>query len=146
LTSLQLKQIISLYSCEMKKVHVVAGIVEFDRDYLCVQRGPNKLPYIHQKWEFPGGKLEEGESAEEALIRELKEELNLDVHSLRYLITVHHEYPDFIIEMDAYLCKSNTLSYELREHINAKWLRADEMDSLDWAAADLPIVDALKNV
>jgi 8-oxo-dGTP diphosphatase len=130
----------------MKKVHVVAGILQVENQFLCVQRGPNKYSYIHEKWEFPGGKLEEGESAETALVRELKEELSLNVHSLRYLLTVHHEYPDFIIEMDAYLCKSDSSWCELTEHIEAKWLRPDQMDALDWAAADLPIVEALKNV
>ncbi len=125
---------------------MVAGVVQVEKEFLCVQRGPNKYSYIHEKWEFPGGKLEEGESAETALVRELKEELSLNVHSLRYLLTVHHEYPDFIIDMDAYLCKSDSPLCVLTEHIEAKWLRPDQMDALDWAAADLPIVEALKNV
>jgi 8-oxo-dGTP diphosphatase len=130
----------------MKTIKVVAGVVRNGSKFLCVQRGPHKFPYISDKWEFPGGKLEEGESFEAALIRELKEELELDVFNLRYLITVDHTYPDFRIIMETFLCDCTSVDFVLNEHKTGLWLSPDQMTNVDWAAADVPIVKALKNV
>lgn len=128
----------------MKLVEVVAAIIEKDSLILCVQRGESKLPYISRKYEFPGGKIETGESNEEALIREIKEELSLEIHSLNYFITVEHEYPDFKITMHSYKCAVENPILKLSEHLDFKWRTPDNMDDLDWAAADIPIVDKLK--
>lgn len=130
----------------MKTIKVVAGVVRNGSKFLCVQRGPHKFPYISEKWEFPGGKLEEGESSEAALIRELKEELELDVFNLRYLITVDHTYPDFRIIMETFLCDCTSVDLVLNEHKTGLWLSPDQMTNVDWAAADVPIVKTLKNV
>lgn len=130
----------------MKTIKVVAGVVRNGSKFLCVQRGPHKFPYISEKWEFPGGKLEQGESSEAALKRELKEELELEAINLSYLITVEHVYPDFRIIMETFVCESASIEYQLSEHQAGMWLSADEMIDLDWAAADVPIVKALKNV
>lgn len=129
----------------LKKVEVVAAIIHFEDEILCVQRAKNKLSYISEKYEFPGGKIEEGESQEEALRRELVEELNVvaDIQSL--FLTIVHQYPDFELTMHSFTCKVNSKEITLNEHIAFNWLRVDELESLDWAAADIPIVKKLKN-
>jgi len=132
----------------MKRVEVVAGVIQNTQgQYLCVQRGPNKFSYIDQKFEFPGGKIEFGEDRVSALERELCEELDLkDVSVADALITVEHTYPDFHLTMHAYLCKVTTNRHILKEHINSKWLNIEEMDFLDWAAADIPILNYLQHL
>lgn len=130
----------------MKQVEVVAAIIQHNDKILCVQRGENKLPYISKKYEFPGGKIEPGESKEETIIREIKEELNMEISVIKEFITVNHEYPDFILTMHSYICSCETTSLTLTEHIDYKWLSISEMDQLDWAAADIPIVNKLVKV
>lgn len=128
----------------MKTIEVVAAIVMNDNKFLCTQRGLSKLGYISKKYEFPGGKVELNESRENALKREMQEELHMDVVIVKHYLTVEHTYPDFKIIMHSYLCKSKTRDLVLTEHLEALWLSADELESLDWAAADIPIVDKLK--
>jgi 8-oxo-dGTP diphosphatase len=110
---------------------------------LCVQRGINKYDYISKKWEFPGGKVEADESPENALIREIQEELAMEINELDFLITVEHSYPDFRLTMHTYLCKSEQTTPTLTEHLEYTWQSASDMNHLDWAAADLPIVEKL---
>lgn len=129
----------------MKKVEVVAGIIFFQNEILCVQRPKNKLPYISEKWEFPGGKIEEGESKKEALQRELFEELNISTEIESLYLTVVHEYLDFELTMHSFKCKVKTKEITLNEHIDHKWLSINELEKLDWAAADIPIVNKLIN-
>ena len=127
----------------MKKIEVVAGIIFYRDQILCVQRPQNKLQYISEKFEFPGGKIEEGEAQEDALHRELFEELNISVMIKSFYFTVVHEYPDFELTMHSYICQVNTKELTLNEHISLKWLKLDELKKLDWAAADIPIVNKL---
>lgn len=127
----------------MKQVEVVAAIIQHNDKILCVQRGENKFPYISKKYEFPGGKIEPGESKEETIKREISEELNMEISVIDEFITVNHEYPDFILTMHSYICSCETTSLTLTEHIDYKWLSISEMDQLDWAAADIPIVNKL---
>lgn len=127
----------------MKKIEVVAAIIYFEDKILCVQRPKNKLSYISEKFEFPGGKIEHGETQKEALKRELFEELNISPEIKSLFITVIHKYPDFELTMHGYKCEANTLKIELNEHIAHKWLTINELDKLDWAAADIPIVNKL---
>lgn len=127
----------------MKKIQVVAAIIYHENKILCVQRGYSKYDYINQKFEFPGGKVEKGETNEEALIREIKEELEMEISDLNFLIKVEHTYPDFHISMNCYECKSNSKDLTLHEHIDYKWLDKSELESLDWAAADVPVVNKL---
>lgn len=128
---------------EKKKVEVVAAIIKHEGKILCVQRGDNKLPYISNKYEFPGGKIEPGETTEQTIIREIKEELNMDIRTKEALITIEHEYPDFHLTMHSYICSCEDPTVQLTEHIAYQWLSTNELEGLDWAAADIPIVDQL---
>ena len=128
----------------MKHYNVSAAIIFVDNKILCVQRGPSKYDYISFKYEFPGGKIEEGESPEVALIREIEEELNLSINNLSFFQTVNHTYQDFSITMHAFTCKVKDISIiELREHLEYKLLGKNDLSNLDWAAADIPFVDKL---
>jgi 8-oxo-dGTP diphosphatase len=128
----------------MKKVHVTAAVIENGHKILCVQRNSNKFEYISYKWEFPGGKVESNEQLEETIKREIWEELNLNIEVNTFLIRVEHEYPDFILTMDTFKCEIVGGELKLNEHVSFKWLERDELSQLDWAAADLPIVENLK--
>ena len=127
----------------MKKIEVVAGVIFCKDEILCVQRKKNKLHYISEKFEFPGGKIEPGESKEEALHRELLEELNLSMKIKSFFMTVAHEYHDFELIMHTYICEVESKELKLNEHIDKKWLKVNELDQLDWAGADIPIVEKL---
>jgi len=134
----------------MKQVVVVAAIIRASEKVLCVQRGSNKLDYISQKWEFPGGKIEDGETEPSALEREIREELKIDVAVVEKFLTVNHTYPDFHLTMETYLCNPQNdglPELTLTEHLDFKWLtvQSEEFVSLDWAAADIPIVNALRS-
>ena len=128
-----------------KTIEVVAAVIFREGKVLCVQRAEHEKEYISLKWEFPGGKVKVGESREEALVREIEEELVVEIHELQYLTTVEHSYPDFHLTMHAYTCALKAGEVELREHLDLKWLAVEELDQLDWAAADVPVVNLLKN-
>lgn len=127
----------------MKKIEVVAAVIFCEDQVLCVQRPKNKFPYISEKYEFPGGKIEEGETKEEALHRELLEELNFSTKIKNYFLTVVHQYPDFELTMHSFICEVDSKELTLHEHIDQKWLKINELTALDWAAADIPIVEKL---
>jgi len=127
----------------MKKIEVVAAIIRNEKKILCVQRAESKLPYISKKFEFPGGKIEANETKREALKRELKEELNIDVSINEFFLTVEYQYPDFEIVMHSFLVDVESRELILNEHISHQWLSPNELGPLDWAAADLPIVEKL---
>lgn len=129
----------------MKVVEVVAAVIENNGEFFCAQRSGNKLDYLAFKYEFPGGKVEEGETQEEALLREIQEELNYSITINNFLITVHHQYPDFKLIMHAYACTAVNREYTLNEHVEGLWLKKEELTSLDWAGADIPIVDFILN-
>ena len=128
---------------EKKKIEVVAAIIKYKNEILCVQRPSSKYDYISRKFEFPGGKIEDGETNLEALKRELIEELNLEPNIKDLYITVVHKYPDFELTMHAYMCYVESKQITLNEHIALEWLSLKELIKLDWATADLPIVDKL---
>ncbi len=128
---------------KMKKIYVVASIIKYKNKFLCVQRNVNKYEYISKKFEFPGGKIEQGESKEDALIREIKEELNMVINVESEFLTVKHQYPDFHLTMYSFICTCNDTKLQLNEHIGFKWLKREKLSSLDWAAADIPIVNKL---
>ena len=130
---------------QKKKVEVVAAVIMHNQKILCVQRSENKYAYISKKFEFPGGKMEEGETKKQTIIREIKEELNMDIIPIKELKTVEHEYPDFNLKMHSFISKCLSSEVFLSEHIDYKWLSVSELETLDWAAADLPIVEQLIN-
>lgn len=126
----------------MKEIFVVAGIIEKDGKILCMQRDRGKHEYVSFKWEFPGGKIERGETGEEALIRELKEEMEMDVRVIEHFMDVRHEYPDLIVNMSCYLCQANG-GFKLNVHKDFRWLDIGNVHTLDWAGADIPVVGKL---
>jgi len=129
-----------------KKLNVVGAILVNDNEILCAQRGVGKYEYVSRKYEFPGGKIEKGESPEEALHRELIEEMLVDVpvDDMQYFDRVEYEYPDFILDMETFLCPVSNREITLTEHLDIKWLTPDQVGILDWAPADWPIVKALR--
>jgi len=127
----------------LKNIEVVAAIILFKDKVLCVQRPRNKYSYISEKFEFPGGKIEIGETKKEALARELVEELNISPKIEELFLSVIHEYPDFEITMHSFICRVSSLEVTLNEHISMKWLTISQLKMLDWAEADIPIVKRL---
>lgn len=129
----------------MKQIEVAAAILINRGDVLCVQKGQYEYDYVSYHYEFPGGKLEPGEGAKEALHRELLEELKLDfpTDKMEAFQTVHHRYPDFSITLYTFLCPVDNRKVQMLEHVNFHWLSAEKLDQLDWLSADYPIVEAL---
>ena len=127
----------------MKHLEVVGAVIEYEGKVLCMQRGVGKYEYVSMKYEFPGGKVEAGETFPQALMRELREEMNLVVNITEkdYLTTVNHSYPDFEITMHCYLCHPSSPEFTRKEHINHVWALPEEMMNLDWAPADIPVAD-----
>lgn len=128
----------------MRSIEVVAAIMIHEEKILCVQRGEGKFEYVSRKWEFPGGKVEDHESLEDAIKREIQEELVAEIIDCEPFLTVEHQYPDFFLTMHSFLCHMPTKKLTLMEHINHQWLNTTQLDSLEWAAADLPIVRKLQ--
>jgi 8-oxo-dGTP diphosphatase len=127
----------------MKHIEVVAAIIKNDNKILCVQRKESSLSYISKKYEFPGGKMEFNETKVDTIVREIKEELSMDIIVKEEFLTVSHQYPDFLLTMHSFICTCNERNLVLNEHIDYKWLETDELEKLDWAAADIPIVNKL---
>ena len=130
---------------QKKHYRVVAAVVMMKGEMLCMQRGPSKYEYTSCKWEFPGGKIEPGETPEQALIRELHEEMDYDVRPVRRLAKVEHEYPDFCISLDTWLCDASTREFNMKEHIAFRWMKPEELDTLDFAEADVDVIKAMKS-
>ncbi len=128
----------------MKHIEVVAGVIYQEDKILCVRRGKHKFDYLSLKFEFPGGKIEDGETKEDALLREIKEELEMNIEIQKEFLTVFYEYPDFKITMYSFICRCKSDDFILKEHVEFKWLLNTELSSLDWADADIPIVKKLR--
>lgn len=130
----------------MKKKHsnVVGAVIQRGDKYLCMQRTRSRYPYISERWEFPGGKVERGESDHEALVREIKEEMDWDVYVGRQLGTIDYDYPDFSVTITLYLCKGGDEDdFKLLEHLAYKWLSRDELPTLNWTDADRELLSVL---
>lgn len=128
----------------MKTIEVVAGIISNNNKILCTQR--KDVGELALKWEFPGGKIEKGESHQEALKRELEEELDIISLVGEYIMTVNHIYTSFNLIMHVYFIESFKGEITLKEHIDMKWLNTSDLRVLDWAEADIPIVDKLISI
>ena len=125
----------------MKTIEVVAAIILRDGAYFATQRGYGEFEGM---WEFPGGKIEPGESREDALKREIQEELGVDIYIKELLCTTEYDYPTFHLTMHCYLCSVVSGEIELREHKSARWLTKESLDSVEWLPADLDIIKKLK--
>lgn len=131
--------------------HVVAAIIMHEGKVLCMQRGRTKYPYTAFKWEFPGGKIEPGEQAEDALLREIWEEMEMEITILRHFSTHHHTYPDFEVTLEFYLCLGGTRldssgmpAFTMREHNAYCWCIVDDLHTLDWVEADASLIRQLQ--
>ena len=125
----------------MCSIEVVAAVILHEGRILATQRGYGEWK---DWWEFPGGKMEAGETPEEALVREILEELSTEISVDEFLCTVEYDYPKFSLTMHCYLCSLLTEALHLNEHEAAKWLTLDELDSVEWLPADLKVIEALK--
>lgn len=125
----------------MKTIRVVAAIIIDNKKVFATQRGYGEFK---DGWEFPGGKIDIGETPEEALIREIKEELDTKVEVLELLDTVEYDYPNFHLSMDCFICKIKTGDLVLKEHEAATWLTKDNLYSVEWLPADQELIEKIE--
>ena len=121
----------------MKTIRVVAAIIVENGRVFATQRGYGDFK---DGWEFPGGKIEAGESPEQALVREIREELDTEIRVERLLRTVEWDYPTFHLSMDCLICKIESGDLHLREHEAARWLDLEHLNDVDWLPADLQLI------
>jgi 8-oxo-dGTP diphosphatase len=126
----------------MKNIHVAAAIIIKEDKIFCTQRGYGEFKDMR---EFPGGKLEIGETSEQALVREIKEELNANIKINEFLCTVDYTYPTFHLTMDCFICSLKNDHIELLEAENAKFLKKEDLNSVDFLPADIIVVEKLIN-
>ena len=126
----------------MKQIEVVAAIIRKGDKIFATQRGYGEWK---DWWEFPGGKMEAGETPEVALKREIREELSTEIGMGGLLCTVEYDYPAFHLTMHCYLCSLLSDALHLNEHEAARWLSKEELDSVQWLPADLQLIEQLKN-
>lgn len=125
----------------MKEIKVVAAIIQKENKILATKRG---YGVFINMWEFPGGKIEPGETKEEALIREIKEELNIEINVDKFAIDIEYQYPNFYLFMSCFMCSIKEGSIELLEHNDGKWITKEELNTLNWLPADIDAVNYLK--
>ncbi|HHU37308.1 MAG TPA: (deoxy)nucleoside triphosphate pyrophosphohydrolase, partial [Treponema sp.] len=128
----------------MKQIEVVALVLIKDSRVFCAQR--KDVGETAKKWEFPGGKIEAGETHSQALAREITEEFATRITVGNFVSTVHHQYKSFFLTMHAYLGTILEGNMTLSEHLDSRWLTKEELSSVDWAPADLPIVDQVREL
>ncbi|MEG1254227.1 (deoxy)nucleoside triphosphate pyrophosphohydrolase [Clostridium sp.] len=127
----------------MKTIEVVAAIIKDKDKILATRRGYGEFIDM---WEFPGGKVESGETHEDALCREIKEELELYININEFLVTVEYDYPNFHLTMHCFISTIAGGTLQLNEHNDAKWITLDELDDLNWLPADILVIESLKNL
>jgi len=125
----------------MKSVKVVAAIIVYEDKIFATQRGYGDFK---DGWEFPGGKIEENETPQEALVREIKEELDTEIEVGELLDTVEYDYPKFHLSMDCFICTIKSGDLVLKEHEAAKWLTKGELDSVEWLPADITLIEKIR--
>ena len=125
----------------MKIINVVAAIIIKDGKIFSTQRSYGDFK---GGWEFPGGKIEGNETPEEALVREIKEELNANILVERYIHTIEYDYPKFHLSMRCYICSLIDNNIELKEHSAAKWLTKENLYSVNWLAADIELIPLIE--
>ena len=125
----------------MKNIKVVAAIIINNGKVFATQRGYGEFK---DGWEFPGGKIEIGETPEQALVREIQEELDTQINVKEKIDTVEYDYPNFHLSMDCFICNVIKGTLILKEHESAKWLTKDELYSVDWLPADKGLIEKIK--
>ena len=125
----------------MKTIQVVASIIHQNGKILATQRGYGEYKGL---WEFPGGKMEPGETEVQAIVREIREELNVEIGVEKKVCTVEYDYPAFHLRMHCLWCSIAEGTLELKEHQEARWLEPTEWESVDWLPADVEVIDALR--
>jgi 8-oxo-dGTP diphosphatase len=128
-----------LKNSPVSPLRVSCAIIEKEDKVLAVQRSEEM--HLPLKWEFPGGKMEEGESEEECIVREIKEELNIEIELVRRLPSAKYDYPNFTIELIAFVARIVGGQIRLREHKDIRYVTKEQLRDLDWAAADVPVVE-----
>ncbi len=126
----------------MKTIEVSSAIIIRDKKIFITQRGHGEFK---DKWEFPGGKLEAGESGEQCIVREIKEELDASIEVVEFLNTIEYTYPSFHLIMHNYICKLKDSHMQILEHEAAKFINVDELDAVDFLPADLLVIRNLKD-
>lgn len=126
---------------KMKIIRVVAAIIIDNKKVFATQRGYGEFK---DGWEFPGGKIEPGESPEDAIVREIKEELDAEVEVIELLDTVEYDYPKFHLSMDCFICKVKSGDLVLKEHEAAAWLTKNILYSVDWLPADRGLIEKIE--
>lgn len=125
----------------MKIIKVVAAIIINDNKVFATQRGYGEFK---NGWEFPGGKIESGETPQQALVREIREELDIEIEVKQHITTVEYDYPDFHLSMLCFICSIKSGKLLLKEHMACKWLIKEELESVDWLPADKGLIGLLK--
>ncbi|MFA9397625.1 MAG: (deoxy)nucleoside triphosphate pyrophosphohydrolase [Clostridiaceae bacterium] len=125
----------------MKTINVVAAVIKRDNKTFATERGYGEFK---GGWEFPGGKVEPNETLEQALCREIKEELDTQINIDKFLTTVEYDYPTFHLTMHCFLCSIKKGNLTLLEHSSSKWLDKQNLDSVPWLPADVEVVNLLK--
>ena len=125
----------------MKQIEVVAAIICKDGAFLASQRGYGEFEGL---WEFPGGKIETGETHEMAILREIKEEFGVSINVEKFLCTTEYDYPSFHLTMHCYVCSIKSGDIVLREHKSALWLATETFDDVEWLPADKSVVEILR--
>ena len=125
----------------MKTIRVVAAVIRCEDKIFATARGYGEFK---GQWEFPGGKIEAGETSQQALVREIKEELETDIKVGELIGTIEYDYPAFHLSMDCFWCEVIEGKLVLKEAEDAKWLSKDELDSVQWLPADITLIERLK--
>lgn len=125
----------------MKTVRVAAAVIHDNNRIFATARGYGEF---RGKWEFPGGKIETGETPQEALRREIIEELDTEIQVGEWIDTIEYDYPDFHLSMECFWCKIIHGKLKLKEHEDSRWLTADELYSVEWLPADADLVEKIK--